>query len=42
VNLSEAKNLTTQQIGQAQGDRHTRLPDELERPAQWLKIVEQA
>jgi uncharacterized protein YjbI with pentapeptide repeats len=33
--LAEAKNLTQEQINNADGDKHTQLPDHLHRPAHW-------
>jgi uncharacterized protein YjbI with pentapeptide repeats len=41
VNLTDTENLTSQQIDRAHGDRATKLPENVERPLHWLKVVEE-
>jgi uncharacterized protein YjbI with pentapeptide repeats len=42
ADLRRAKNLTQEQINLAYGDEHTKLPDDLQRPAHWSKGDEEA
>jgi uncharacterized protein YjbI with pentapeptide repeats len=37
ADLKEAKNLTQEQVDSAYGDKHTKLPEDLQRPAHWSK-----